>query len=81
MTVTPPPSPYSLICQRIAFGLCLAIIPAITVNAGNVRELLPLQDHGRTSIRFFKGAILWFLCAFIIISLLVILAAILESLL
>ena len=81
MTVTPPPPPYSLICQRIAFGLCLAIIPAITVNAGNVRELLPLQDHGRASIRFFKGAILWFLCAFIIISLLVILAAILESLL
>lgn len=81
MTVTPPPSPYSLICQRIAFGLCLAIIPAITVNAGNVRELLPLQDHGRASIRFFKGSILWFLCAFIIISLLVILAAILESLL
>ena len=78
MTVTPPPSPYSLICQRIAFGLCLAIIPAITVNAGNVRELLPLQDHGRASIRFFKGSILWFLCAFIIISLLVILAAILE---
>ena len=73
--------PYSLICQRIAFGLCLAIIPAITVNAGNVRELLPLQDHGRASIRFFKGSILWFLCAFIIISLLVILAAILESLL
>lgn len=81
MTVTPPPPPYSLICQRIAFGLCLAIIPAITVNAGNVRELLPLQDHGRASIRFFKGSILWFLCAFIIISLLVILAAILESLL
>ena len=81
MTVTPPPSPYSLICQRIAFGFCLAIIPAITVNAGNVRELLRIQDHGRTYIRFFKGAILWLLCAFIIISLLVILAIILESLL
>ncbi|MFR6487604.1 MAG: hypothetical protein ACLUQK_08770 [Clostridium sp.] len=44
-------------------------------------ELLSFRDYGRKDIRFIKGVILWFLCAFIIISLFVILATILESLL
>lgn len=81
MTVTPPPSLSVLICQRIAFGMCFAIIPAIAVDAGHILELLPFQDSGRRSIRFLKGSILWLLSAFLIIAVLVILASILESLL
>lgn len=81
LTITPPPSLYMLFCQRISFGLCFAVIPAIAINAGNVLELLSFRDYGRKDIRFIKGVILWFLCVFIIISLFVILATILESLL
>lgn len=73
--------PIELICERIAFGLSMAIIPALIRNLDRVMAILPSRLGKYKGSKLVIGIGLWFASAFVFMSVFVLLSVFLEALL